>query len=493
MFARLHLLISVAVLLAGCKSLYFKPVERVPEPAPQYRLAEWPDREYWAGVVFNGEKIGFTHLALGAAASPGLFEIRSDAAFALRFLGVEKRVSLKAYDLVRPDLDLVAFSYEYVIDGSAVALDGERSGDTLAVTIRQGATGDRQVIDVRGPVYPLAASVLYPTLHGLAPGREFRYPVYSGELQKIAEVVQRIVAYERSTLFDGTAYHVETAMEGYRVETWISPRGTPLLEIAMNGVLISGREDEARARSYLAAASLNKSEALIEFALAKPDQPIAVPRRVTTMRIALAGAPGTVPSDGAQHCVSEVGETVCAVRTSDAASEQAVSMAAADPRYLASTFTVAANDPGIVATAREIGSGTSDARERVRRIVAWMQGNVRVSPVDVWSAVDALRRREAECQGHAYLYAALARALGVPTRVVNGIVYSEDFEGFLYHAWAESLVDGRWLAVDPTFGSVPADATHVKLVEGETLAELTSLVDWVGRLKVRVIAVEHGR
>jgi hypothetical protein len=493
MFARLHLLISVAVLLTGCTSVYFQPVEPVPEPVPQYRLAGWPDREYWAGVVFNGEKIGFTHLVLDAAASPGLFEIRSDAAFALRFLGVDKRVSLKAYDLVRPDLDLVAFSYEYVMDGSAVALDGERSGDTLAVTIRQGATVDRQVIDARGPVYPLAASVLYPSLHGLAPGREFRYPVYSGELQKIAQVVQRIVAYERSTLFEGTAYHIETAMEGYRVETWISPRGAPLLEIAMNGVLISGREDEARARNYLAAASLSKSEALIEFALAKPDRPIAAPRKVTMMRIALAGAAGAVPSDGTQHCAGEAGETVCTVRTSDAASAQEVSMRAADPRYLASTFTVTARDPGIVATAREIGRGASDAREQVRRIVAWMQANVRVSPVDVWSAVDALQRREAECQGHAYLYAALARALGVPTRVVNGIVYAEDFEGFLYHAWAESLVDGRWRAIDPTFGSAPADATHVKLVEGETLAELTALVDWVGRLKVRVIAVEHGR
>jgi len=493
MFARLYLLIAVAVLLTGCRSLYFETVERAPEPAPQYRLAEWPDREYWAGVVFNGEKIGFSHLALRAAALPGLFEIRSDAAFALRFLGVDKRVSLKAYDVVRPDLDLVAFRYEYVIDGNAVALDGERRGDALAVTIRQGGTVDRQVIDVGGPVYPLAASVLYPSLHGLAPGREFRYPVYSGELQKVAEVTQRIVAYERSTLFDGTAYRVETAMEGYRVETWISPRGAPLLEIAMNGVLISGREDEARARSYLAAASLNKSEALIEFALAKPDQPIAEPRKVTMMRVAFAGVPRPVPSDEIQLCTSEGGETTCTVRTAEAALAPAVPAPAAESRYLASSFTVTANDPEIAATAREIGRGTSGARERVQRIVAWMHGNVRVSPVDVWSAIDVLQKREAECQGHAYLYAALARALGIPTRVVNGIVYSEDFGGFLYHAWAESLVDGRWLAVDPTFGSVPADATHVKLVEGETLAELTPLVEWIGRLKVRVIAVERGR
>jgi transglutaminase-like putative cysteine protease len=102
-----------------------------------------------------------------------------------------------------------------------------------------------------------------------------------------------------------------------------------------------------------------------------------------------------------------------------------------------------------------------------------------------------LRTREAECQGHAYLYAALARALGIPTRLANGIVYSEQFDGFLFHTWAESLVNGRWIAVDPTFGTVPADATHVKLIEGETLAQLVPLADWVGRLKVRVLAVEY--
>ncbi len=123
-------------------------------------------------------------------------------------------------------------------------------------------------------------------------------------------------------------------------------------------------------------------------------------------------------------------------------------------------------------------------------LVAWIADNVRKAPVDVWSALDVLEKREAECQGHTYLYAAFARALGIPTRVVNGITYSEDYQGFLYHTWAESLVEGRWLAVDPTFGTVPADATHVKLVEGETLADLTPLVDWVGHLQLRVIAVE---
>ena len=483
--------IVAATLLAACKSLYFHPAAQ-PEEPPRYRLAAWPDHEYWAGIVFNGERIGFSHLTLRAASDPGSFEIRSDAAFALRFLGFDKRVNLKSYDLVREDLDLLAFRYEYVIDGNAMLLDGELRGDALDVAVTQGGRTAKQSIPVSGPVYPQAAIVFYPSLSGLAEGREFRYAVYSGELQKIAEVTQRIAAYERSTLFVGDAFRVETAMEGYRVETWLSPRGAPLLEIGMNGVLISGLEDEGRARNYLAGASVNKSDALIEFALVRLDRPIAAPRTVTAMKIALAGAARPIPSDGLQSCESAGAETICTIRAYGIARAEAASSSGMDPRYLASTFPVPARDPRVVATAREIAGGAREAREAVRALLGWIGSHVRTSAADVWTALDVLDKREAECQGHTYLYTAFARALGIPTRVVNGIVYAEAFDGFLYHTWAESFVDGRWLAVDPTFGMAPADATHVKFIEGETLAELAPLVDWVGRLKARVIEVRRG-
>jgi hypothetical protein len=481
---------AVAALLAGCQSLYFQPAGEAPSPPPQSALAAWPERDYWSGIVFNGEKIGFSHTELRAAEAPGQFEIRSEAAFLLRFLGYDKRINLKATDVVRDDLDLVRFRYEYVIDNSEFKLAGTRRGNTLAVTVTRSGEDVRQAIEVSGPLYPQAATAFYPLLHGLAPGREYRYPVYSGELQKISEVTQRVVSYESSKLFEGRAFRLETAMEGYKVETWMSARGAPMLEIAMNGVLISGLEDEARARNYLATASLNKSEALIAFALVRPERPLERPRSITAMRVVLSGADRAVPSDDIQRCAAESAGVVCTVAASDRA-PVVTATGESDPRYLASTFPVPARDPRIRATAREIVAGADGSRAKIERLVTWIKDNVRTSPADVWTALDVLDRREAECQGHTYLYTALARSLEIPTRVVNGIVYSADFDGFLYHTWAESFVDGRWIAIDPTFGTVPADATHVKLVEGETLADLTPLVDWIGRLSVRVLEVER--
>ena len=108
--------------------------------------------------------------------------------------------------------------------------------------------------------------------------------------------------------------------------------------------------------------------------------------------------------------------------------------------------------------------------------------------MDAFSAVDVLRERRAECQGHAYLFAALARALGLPTRVVNGVVYVPEYGGFLYHSWNEVWIEGAgWRPVDATFAQPLADATHLALVEGEGARDLVPLAGMLGRARVTAL------
>jgi transglutaminase-like putative cysteine protease len=208
------------------------------------------------------------------------------------------------------------------------------------------------------------------------------------------------------------------------------------------------------------------------------------------MTVALGGLATPPPSDAAQRCAWERHESVCEIRP--AATSSSAKAQQSHPKYLNPSVTVQSHDPSIRRTAQAIVAGADAPAERIARIVRWMDENIEKAPLDVFSALDVLEKRKAECQGHAYLYAALARASGIPSRIVNGLAYSEQFAGFLYHTWVESLVEGRWRAVDPTFGQSLADATHVKILEGETLAELTPLLDLVGKLKIRVLALEHG-
>ena len=104
---------------------------------------------------------------------------------------------------------------------------------------------------------------------------------------------------------------------------------------------------------------------------------------------------------------------------------------------------------------------------------------------DAVTALDALRERRGECQSHTYLFAALARATGIPTKIVNGLVYSEDYGGFLFHAWPEVFV-GEWRALDPTLGQDRLDATHIKLTENEREYPF-KMMAFVGQIAIEIV------
>jgi hypothetical protein len=468
-------------LLSGCGTTYFKDAGAPPQPE-RLRLEAWPHRDLWTGVVFNGEKVGFTRRQVRPApGAPGRWEIESEAVMRLQFLGVDKRIRLHAVDRVLPDLTLEAFRYEHEIDGSRMAVSGEASPAEVRVSIDAAGGSEKKTFKPKGKVYPSSALGFLPVTEGMKIGRAARYSVFHGETQAIAEAEQEVLAYETSALFEGPAFKVTTRLLGLETTTWIAADGRPLFELALQGVLISALEDESRARRYLVEASLNKRDALVEFSLLRA-APIEEPRRVSRMEIVLAGVPEHF--DAADPACRRAADRLeCRI-------DRSAPPAGGDPaRYLAPTLAVPSALKEIRDLANEINKGSTSADQTIARLIAWMDANIAKEAVDAFSAADVLRARRGECQGHSYLFAAFARALGVPARVVNGIAYSEEHGGFLYHTWNEAWIAGRgWRPVDATFGQAHADATHVKLIEGETAAELLPLVSLVGRVRVASVS-----
>jgi transglutaminase-like putative cysteine protease len=99
------------------------------------------------------------------------------------------------------------------------------------------------------------------------------------------------------------------------------------------------------------------------------------------------------------------------------------------------------------------------------------------------NAVQVLETLQGDCNEHTVLYVALARALGLPARTAIGLVYVNG--AFFYHAWPEVWLD-EWVAVDPTFGQFPADASHIRFVIGG-LAQQVEIVRLIGNLDIEVI------
>jgi Transglutaminase-like superfamily len=478
------ILLALVLAVQGCATQYFRDAGAPPAPTP-VSLETWLHPDLWTGVVFNGDKIGFSRRTLRRAAdAPGRYEIESEAAMRLRFLGVDKRVNLHALDRVRPDLTLESFHYEHDIDGSPLKVSGASDGRELVYIVEASGSREEGKVALTEPLYPSSALTYLPVLRGLAVGRNLRYSVFEGETQKVAEAEQQVLGWESSTLFDGPAFKLATQMLGMESTTWIAADGRPMLEIALNGVLISGLEDEQRARRYLVEASLNKRDAMVDFSLLRAG-PLAAPRTATRMDIVLDGLPPgfELPSEGGQTCR----DATCVI-------DRQAPLAQGNPaKYLKATLAAPSNFAEVSQLAQRIAAGARDEEEKIARFIAWMDANIAKEAVDSFTAVDVLRERRGECQGHAYLFAAFARASGIPTRIVNGLVYSEQHKGFLYHTWNEAWIAGRgWQPVDATFSQPLADATHLKLIEGEGPGDLVPLVGLVGRIRIVSVSVRGG-
>jgi len=480
---RLAAVLALA-LLAGCagRGAFFHDAGAPPAIAPR-ALANWPWQEVWTGAVFRGRKVGFAHLALRPAPTGGRWEIETESALRLRFLGVDKRVSLRALDVVRGDLALESFRYEYQMDGSRLRVAGERAGNVLIVRTESSGTRSEQRLPMPEPALPASALALLPAQRGLRVGDQARITVFVGESQSLAQAELRVIAYEHSPLFEGAALRVATTLLGLESETWYDAEARPLLETGLHGAMISALEDEPRARADLVEASLNKDESLLDYSLL-PSAPIPAPRSVAALSLDLTGVPAAleVPAAGGQRCARHGARLACRI---DRRAPHEPGDARQAARYLRPSLAAPSNERRFVELARSVAGDASGAQAKIERLLAWIDANIAKQAVDSFSADDVLRERRAECQGHAYLFAALARALGLPTRVVNGVVYVAEQGGFLYHTWNEVWMQGAgWRPVDATFGQPLADATHLALAVGESPAELAPLAAMVGQARV---------
>lgn len=112
-----------------------------------------------------------------------------------------------------------------------------------------------------------------------------------------------------------------------------------------------------------------------------------------------------------------------------------------------------------------------------------------------YSALETLSRRRGDCTEASVLLAALGRSAGIPTRVVNGLVYSrESYHGvanvFMPHSWTLAYADGKWRSFDLALDKF--DSTHIALTIGDgderslvAASQLAGLLIWKDMAEVR--------
>lgn len=138
--------------------------------------------------------------------------------------------------------------------------------------------------------------------------------------------------------------------------------------------------------------------------------------------------------------------------------------------HLAANAWVRSDDPRIRSFARQHGRGRS-VHARMTGLTEAVRAHMN-GPIDYrhyHDAVTALENRSGDCTEFAVLLAAVARARGIPTRIVHGIAYSgrlvERTHVFSPHAWVQAWDGTRWTSYDAGYGRFGAG--HIVLAIGD--------------------------
>jgi transglutaminase-like putative cysteine protease len=328
---------------------------------------------------------------------------------------------------------------------------------------------------------------------GLVAGATRQWMVFDPATMKNAPVTIAIGAREVVMTGDRRpmpAFKVQMTFSSLTTTAWITDTGEIVREESPMG-LITVRETQEQATA-LAVSNRMQQDMLQASAIVPamaPGQVIVESRDVKSLRIRMTGADLSSPDiQGTGQAVD--GDVVVLTDPRDL---RATPAAASLDRYLHAEPFLESDAPEIRAAARKMVGGITGRRAQAERLTREVNALIEKKPtVSLPSALEVLRTRVGDCNEHTALFVALARSLGIPSRINVGLVYVHG--AFYYHAWPEVYIDegaggGLWLPVDPTLNQFPADATHLRLARGG-LDRQAAILPLIGKVRMEITEVK---
>jgi len=235
----------------------------------------------------------------------------------------------------------------------------------------------------------------------------------------------------------------------------------------------------------------------------RPDRPLRDPTTIQEAVYRFRLKSGDFKSRGIEGMFSGTGQTILKeespsariVRIAKVMPHAAVPRPVVAPKgeeaALAPNAFIQSDDPAIVELSAKAAGDRTDAFTAAREIERWVRKNVKFKDLRTpfASAREVARRLEGDCTEHGVLLAALARAAGIPARVVSGLVYYQG--SFVGHLWTEVYID-RWVPLDGTRGYGGVGPDHIALsaspLAASSAADLfLDLAQVIGNLTIEIL------
>lgn len=472
-----------------------------------------PGATFYA-VLQKGEQIGFASTTIDTAGSA--INVQDYLVADLPVAGKTHRASARIAVHLTRALRVTSFTADIDADLSPLKASGKVLGDTLLLLAIGGtasAPADTQRIRLSGPM-------LLPTLVPLAValgerpkvGKTYTLPVFdpasmSTKDARIRVEAESIFVVQDSSVFDPASARWRGALpdtvrawklgsDGRSASAgfsgWVDEQGRVVRATQVLGLTLERRPYEVAFENWKADAlrrgtAVSADRDIYEITALSANKTLHENLQQLVVRLGGVDLEGFDVKGYRQRLR---GDTLTVTREDPTALKAAYVLpngarATVMSVYLDAEPLLEVNNPAIVAMAARLRGSETDPRVVAQRINTWVYDSLtkRIT-VGVPSAVGTLRSRAGDCNEHSQLFVALARAAGIPARVAAGLAYLDG--KFYYHAWPEIWLE-RWVAVDPTFGQFPADASHIRFVIGG-LNRQVELLRLMGALHITVLS-----
>jgi hypothetical protein len=432
----------------------------------------------WFGIYQQDRKIGYANTRI--VSEEETYHLHEESQLYILVLGSVQRVKTVINSYTTKNFLLQYFDFSMESESSSMKIKGAVVGKRLVLDIETGGQTRTERILLKEPPYLSPNIKPALVLLGLEPGKKYRFPLFNPVTMNTEDAFITVISSEHIKVGDKeqTIYKLNETFQGMETTSWITQDGETVKEESPLGyVLLKESPQEAKKLD-------KKGPAVDIIALTRiPSNAIKDSSQVKYLRARLKGISlNGFQLNGDRQILK--GDTI-EIRLQDHSSAYQLPYEGKQLKeYLQPNALIQSDDRRIIDQSIKILSGELDARTAAKKLNDWVYTALVKKPVvSIPSALEVLNQREGDCNEHTALYTALARAAGIPTRMIAGIVFMED--GFYYHAWPEVWIN-EWVAVDPTFKQFPADATHIRFVSGN-LDRQSEILKLVGKLKVEVL------
>lgn len=440
------------------------------------------ERNTYMNIFQSNRKIGFSRTAV-TREETGVV-IAQTVFMRINTMGMVHSIRLNTEGRLNPDMTLVAFSFKLGSGRFNFSARGSVEADRIVVRT-QGVDGERTLkIPLESPPY-LAAGI-YDTLWaaGAEPGTRRVIPVFDPASMGQEPVTAVVLGTEEIEIMGRmvTARRIGLDFKGVHQEAWVGENGEVLREIGFLGITM----EKTDRQTALYSLPVEASDDMTQMVSIAADADLSDAPRRQRLQLAVEGIDtAALRLDGGRQRLEGNILTIEKESIENLTANPAAVDASVTPEHRMPTPFIQSDHPRIADLSEKIVAGAATPLERVERLMGWIGDNIEQRPVvSMPDALATLENRAGDCNEHAVLLAAMARAAGIPTEIEAGLVFLRG--RFFYHAWNRVFL-GQWITVDALFGQIPADVSHVRLAVGSPDQQL-DLMSVIGRIKLRVIS-----